>query len=205
MTISVILSDIRQSSSLDLLSLSLNLGRCPCRQTLKALRFSRACARLATACRFSVLCLGCRSTDGQAAMIATYFIFCGTKSAKRAENPCPSRKYLASTAIYRLYTFCCQFARGFFRISDKNFSKFKIGSSLPPPSVFSTGKMKLFHQKLSQLHKSQVIPCQNAACGRAFLLFHRRRLPLCGGPAYFRLNFSGSKSGSSQKRVMISV
>ena len=165
----------------------------------------RACARFCSSLPLHALPVQCRPSDGQAAMSATYFISCGTKSAKRAENPCPSRKYLAFTAIYKLYTFCCQFARGFFRISDKNFSKFKIGSSLPPPSVFSTGKMKLFHQKLSQLHKSQVIPCQNAACGRAFLLFHRRHLPLCGGPAYFRLNFSGSKSGSSQKRVMISV
>ena len=88
-------------------------------------------------------------------MIATYFIFRGTKSAKRAENPCPPRKYLASTAIYRLYTFCCQFARAFFRISDKKFFRFKSSSPPLPPSVFSTAEMKLFHEKLSQLHKLQ--------------------------------------------------
>ena len=137
------------ASSLDLLSLSLNLNRCLCLGTLKAPRFSRACARLTAACRFSVLQFQCRSTDGQAAMIATYFIFRGTKSAKRAENPCPPRKYLASTAIYRLYTFCCQFARAFFRISDKKFSKFKSCPFSPRSWFFSTAKMKLFHQKLS--------------------------------------------------------
>ena len=88
-------------------------------------------------------------------MSATYFIFCGTKSAKRAENPCPSRKYLASTAIYRLYTFCCQFARGFFRISDKNFFAENATACLPRVSDFSTGTMKLFHEKLSEMHKLQ--------------------------------------------------
>ena len=62
---------------------------------------------------------------------------------------CPSRKYLASTAIYRLYTFCCQFARAFFRISDKKFFRFKSSSPPLPPSVFSTAEMKLFHEKLS--------------------------------------------------------
>ena len=77
------------------------------------------------------------------------------KSAKRAENPCPSRKYLASTAIYRLYTFCCQFARGFFRISDKKL--FCIKALFRPVllSRFSTVKVKLFHENLSQLHKLQ--------------------------------------------------
>ena len=88
-------------------------------------------------------------------MIATYFIFRGTKSAKRAENPCPPRKYLASTAIYRLYTFCCQFARGFFRISDKKFFEEKSFRCLLRLSDFSTAKVKLFHEKLSELHKLQ--------------------------------------------------
>ena len=132
--------------------------------TLKAPRFSRACARLTAACRFSVLQFQCRSTDGQAAMIATYFIFRGTKSAKRAENPCPPRKYLASTAIYRLYTFCCQFARGFFRISDKKL--FCIKALFRPVllSRFSTVKVKLFHEKLSQLHKLQGGGAEKAVC-----------------------------------------
>ena len=97
-------------------------------------------------------------------MSATYFISCGTKSAKRAENPCPSRKYLASTAIYRLYTFCCQFARGFFRISDKKL--FCIKALFRPVllSRFSTVKVKLFHEKLSQLHKLQGGGAEKAVC-----------------------------------------
>ena len=115
----------------------------------------RACARFCSSLPLHALPVQCRPSDGQAAMSATYFISCGTKSAKRAENPCPSRKHLASTAIYRLYTFCCQFARGFFRISDKKFFC-KIFRCLWPRLLrFSTVKMKLFHQKLSQLHKLQ--------------------------------------------------
>ena len=115
----------------------------------------RACARFCSSLPLHALPVQCRPSDGQAAMSATYFISCGTKSAKRAENPCPSRKHLASTAIYRLYTFCCQFARGFFRISDKKFFC-KIFRCLWPRLLrFSTGKMKLFHQKLSEMHKLQ--------------------------------------------------
>ena len=243
----------------------------------------------------------CRSTDGQAAMIATYFIFRGTKSAKRAENPCPPRKYLASTAIYRLYTFCCQFARAFFRISDKKFSKFKSCPFSLPVLVFLHRKDETFSRKvvvIAQIagverekgtsHKgsslalsvrsygfasfpkrggpwqspqtssfcqsllrsaalSQKVALQISFSTTALLVKMgyrnaRRRsdspkskiiLPLnmpratrrafkivllakgatthhlCSGSffmiAYFRLNFSGSKSGSSQKRVMISV
>ena len=36
-------------------------------------------------------------------------------------------------------------------------------------------------------------------------VYKRQALLIFQGSAYFRLNFSGSKSGSSQKRVMISV
>ena len=126
--------------------------------------FFRACARFCAVCRFSFGELSRRSPDGQVAMSATYFISCGTKSAKRAENPCPSRKYLASTAIYRLYTFCCQFARGFFRISDKKL--FCIKALFRPVllSRFSTVKVKLFHEKLSQLHKLQGGGAEKAVC-----------------------------------------
>ena len=115
----------------------------------------RACARFCSSLPLHALPVQCRPSDGQAAMSATYFISCGTKSAKRAENPCPSRKYLASTAIYRLYTFCCQFARGFFRISDKKL--FCVKALFRPVllSRFSTVKVKLFHENLSQLHKLQ--------------------------------------------------
>ena len=137
-------------------------------------------------------------------MSATYFISCGTKSAKRAENPCPSRKYLASTAIYRLYTFCCQFARGFFRISDKKFFC-KIFRCLWPRLLrFSTGKMKLFHQKLSQLHKRH-LPAAKKPPGTQHFCALRAARALSYGVDYLRLKVSGSKSGSSQKRVIISV
>ena len=124
----------------------------------------RACARFCSSLPLHAFPVQCRPSDGQAAMSATYFIYCGTKSAKRAENPCPSRKHLASTAIYRLYTFCCQFARGFFRISDKKL--FCIKALFRPVllSRFSTVKVKLFHEKLSQLHKLQGGGAEKAVC-----------------------------------------
>ena len=133
-------------------------------QKTESTAFFRACARFCAVCRFSFGELSRRFPDGQVAMSATYFISCGTKSAKRAENPCPSRKYLASTAIYRLYTFCCQFARGFFRISDKKL--FCVKALFRPVllSRFSTVKVKLFHENLSQLHKLQGGGAEKAVC-----------------------------------------
>ena len=137
-------------------------------------------------------------------MIATYFIFRGTKSAKRAENPCPPRKYLASTAIYRLYTFCCQFARAFFRISDKKFFRFKSSSPPLPPSVFSTAEMKFFHEKLSQLHKLQEWRGKRAVCcSSADSLFRQIKRfkcpPLCFGHSqrkyYFKFRDIGTPAG----------
>ena len=164
----------------------------------------RACARFCSSLPLHALPVQCRPSDGQAAMSATYFISCGTKSAKRAENPCPSRKHLASTAIYRLYTFCCQFARGFFRISDKKFFC-KIFRCLWPRLLrFSTVKMKLFHQKLSQLHKRH-LPAAKKPPGTQHFCTLRAARTLSYGVDYLRLKVSGSKSGSSQKRVMISV
>ena len=86
-------------------------------------------------------------------MKATYFFSCGTKSAKRAEYPCPPRKHLAATAIYRLYTFRRHFASTFFRISDKNFRLIAEAEIPFPFCALAPRKTIFFHKNLADLHK----------------------------------------------------
>ena len=166
-------------SSLNISTLKMALGMAS--RTMPSISMTSSLDKL-IASSLDLLSLSC--WDGQAAMKATYFFSCGTKSAKWAENPCPPRKHLAVTAIYRLYTSRRHFASTFFRISDKNF---RLVSEAEISALFcalAPRKTNFFTKTWQICTKSDSF----AAC-----------------KAYFKENFSGSKSGSSQKRVMISV
>ena len=67
------------------------------------------------------------------AVTARCFLGGQGSSAHFADFVPQEKKYVAFTAIYRLYTFCIHFASGFFRISDKKFLLFQNG--LFPPSA----------------------------------------------------------------------
>ena len=163
------------------------------------------CRAYARFCSSLPLHVECRPSDDRRR--------CAHTSSPAARNPQSGQKIPVHRESIWLprpfidYTpFACQFASGFFRISDK---KFLLFQNLPV--VFPAPAFALLHREDETFSPKVVSNCTKGVSGSQKDLGTQHFCALRGGSglsygvAYLRLKVSGSKSGSSQKRVMISV